>query len=197
MSENARETTIAEALDTAGLDEIFSCHDKVGQEDLTLEEASARLNLSERTIQRRLKRGQIKGYKIPGPRGPEWRICSESWQDTPQEPIPSSDDTTVVEFLSTVDTTPPHDSILIDKSGEVRQPEPSPAPKDNEDYKTQLIQELQAKLEGASYRIGYLEAQSEIFQKEIKLLTDSQHKVGWWSRFCSWFTSSGGATNGS
>ena len=46
---------------------------------------------------------------------------------------------------------------------------------------------LAAKLEAASHRNGYLEAQTESYQEQIKLLTDSQHKSGWWTRFCSWF----------
>jgi Helix-turn-helix domain len=57
-----------------------------------------------------------------------------------------------------------------------------------------LIRELQDKLENkdhhlqaANYRIGYLESQLENQREQIKLLTDSQHKGGWWARFSSWF----------
>lgn len=46
---------------------------------------------------------------------------------------------------------------------------------------------LSAKLEAASHRNGYLEAQLVGKEEQIKLLTDSQHKTGWWSRFCFWF----------
>lgn len=49
-----------------------------------------------------------------------------------------------------------------------------------------LVRDLQAKLEAASYRIGYLEAQLETERQQIKLLTDSQHKSGWWTRFKKW-----------
>ena len=56
------------------------------------------------------------------------------------------------------------------------------------------IRELEAKLEGATFRNGYLAAENEglksvigIKDSHIKLLTDSQHKRGWWSRFSSWF----------
>ena len=49
------------------------------------------------------------------------------------------------------------------------------------------IDGIMLKLEAATYRIGYLEAQLESERKQVKLLTDSQHKPGWWTRFCTWF----------
>lgn len=52
----------------------------------------------------------------------------------------------------------------------------------------QLLREKDAKLEALTMRTGYLEAQLELSKETIKLLTDSQHKSGWWTRFCSWFT---------
>ncbi len=49
------------------------------------------------------------------------------------------------------------------------------------------VGELLRKLEGATYRIGYLEAQLEAERQQVKLLTDSLHKPSWWSKFKSWF----------
>lgn len=46
---------------------------------------------------------------------------------------------------------------------------------------------LNEKLEAANHRNGYLEAQVDQQIEHIKLLTDSQHKPGWWSTFRSWF----------
>lgn len=51
----------------------------------------------------------------------------------------------------------------------------------------QLLKEKDAKLEALTMRAGYLEAQLESHQAQIKLLTDSQHKVGWWQKTWSWF----------
>ncbi len=48
------------------------------------------------------------------------------------------------------------------------------------------VADLLRKLEGATYRIGYLEAQLEAERQQVKLLTDSQHKPGWWARFKKW-----------
>lgn len=47
---------------------------------------------------------------------------------------------------------------------------------------------LNERLEAANHRNGYLEAQVDQQVEQLKLLTDSQHKGGWWSRFFSWFT---------
>lgn len=47
------------------------------------------------------------------------------------------------------------------------------------------------KLDAASYRNGYLEAQLAEKETHIKLLTDGQHKPGWWSQFCAWFMGNG------
>jgi hypothetical protein len=46
---------------------------------------------------------------------------------------------------------------------------------------------LNEKLEAANHRNGYLEAQVDQQVEQIKLLTDSQHNKGWFSRFSSWF----------
>lgn len=50
-----------------------------------------------------------------------------------------------------------------------------------------LLNDRDHKLEAASYRIGYLESQLEERDRAIKLLTDSQHQLSWWTKFKSWF----------
>jgi hypothetical protein len=47
--------------------------------------------------------------------------------------------------------------------------------------------EMSQKLEAANYRVGWLESQLQERDKEIKLLTDSQHKPSRWARFKKWF----------
>lgn len=59
-----------------------------------------------------------------------------------------------------------------------------------EAYHLKIIEQLSSKLEGANYRIGWLESQLQEREQdveELKLLTDSQHKPGRWQRFRSWF----------
>jgi hypothetical protein len=50
---------------------------------------------------------------------------------------------------------------------------------------TALI-EMSKKLEAANYRIGWLESQLQERETEVKLLSDSQHNLGWWARFTKW-----------
>jgi len=204
MPQEAQELSIEVRPDTTGLDDFFACHDKAEQEDLTLEEAAKRLNLSERTVQRRLKNGQIKGYKIPGPRGPEWRIQIESCDDTTGQPFTASDDTTfstddttIVETVSTEDTTRDNKATTTNAFTQFA-----------EFYHDQ-IETLQEKLEAATYRNGYLEAQLSTAESQLKLLPDlsakatkvetmeqqiarleaelADHRKGFWARFGAWF----------
>jgi hypothetical protein len=63
---------------------------------------------------------------------------------------------------------------------------PCEKPETNNSSKVDIA-ELLRKLEAATYRIGYLESKLEDRDEKIKLLTDSQHKGGWWAKFSSWF----------
>ena len=204
MPQEAHKLSVEVTADTTGLDDFFSCHDKAEQEDLTLEDAAKRLNLSERTVQRRLKNGQLKGYKIAGPRGPEWRIKVESCEDTTVQAFAASDDTTfstddttIVETVSTEDTTRDSKATTANVFTQFA-----------EFYHVQ-IETLQEKLEAATYRNGYLEAQLSSAESQLKLLPDLSAKAtkvetmeqqiarleaeladqrkGFWARFRAWF----------
>lgn len=205
MPQEAQKLSVEVTADTTGLDDFFSCHDKAEQEDLTLEDAAKRLNLSERTVQRRLKNGQLKGYKIAGPRGPEWRIQVESCEDTTglafatsDDTTFSTDDTTIIETVSTEDMTRDSKATTANAFTHFA-----------EFYHVQ-IETLQEKLEAATYRNGYLEAQLSSAESQLKLLPDlsakatktetleeqveklraelAQAQSSIWSKFCRWFT---------
>lgn len=49
------------------------------------------------------------------------------------------------------------------------------------------IDEQTRRLEAASYRIGYLEAQLGARDEQVKLLTTSVSSSGWWHSVCQWF----------
>jgi hypothetical protein len=53
----------------------------------------------------------------------------------------------------------------------------------------ELIERQSKQLQDASCRIGWLESQLQEREKELKLLTDSQYKPGWWPRLKSWLKS--------
>ena len=207
MPKEAHDIRISDPADMTGLDDFFPSHDKTGQEGLTLEEAAKRLNLSERTIQRRLKRGQLTGYKVNGDRGPEWRIILKASLDTTPISVSTSEDTTIdtavtadVEQVSTEDMTT--DATL---------PNPAVFQQIANFYQDQ-IELLQEKLEAATYRNGYLEAQLSSAKTQLQLLPDfesraikaesleqqvqrleielAESKQSFWSKFGAWFIGS-------
>lgn len=207
MPEEAQEIRISDPVDMTGLEDFFPSHDKAGQEDLTLEEAAKRLNLSERTIQRRLKRGQLTGYKVNGDRGPEWRIILATSLDMTPTAVPTSDDTTVntevmtdAEPVSSEDMTPgatvPNVQLFQHFAS----------------FYQDQIENLQEKLEAATYRNGYLEAELSSAKTQLQLLPDFESKAmkaetleqqvqrleaellvskqSFWSKFGAWFLGS-------
>ena len=200
MPEEAHEIRISDPADMTGLEDFFPSHDKAGHGDLTLEEAAKRLNLSERTVQRRLKRGQLTGYKVNGDRGPEWRIILEASLDTTLTAVPTSDDTTVMtdaETVSSEDMTTGVTSANMATFDHLAT------------FYQDQIEHLQEKLEAATYRNGYLVAQLASVESQVKLLPDlsakaiqaevleqkvlaleaelSSHKKSMFAKFSSWF----------
>ena len=209
MPEEAHKLSPSDSADTTGLEDFFSCHDKTAQEDLTLEAAAKRLNLSERTVQRKLKHGQLRGYKVSGPRGPEWRIKLQSSDDTTSALAPPSDDTTISsDDMTDVEALSSEDMTADNKSGGTR------AYIQFTDFYKDQIEMLQEKLEAATYRNGYLEAKLSSAEDQLKLLPDLSAKAvktetleqqiarleadlatarqSWWIRFGRWFV---GKTN--
>lgn len=207
MPEEAHEIRISDPADMTGLEDFFPSHDKAGQEDLTLEEAAKRLNLSERTIQRRLKRGQLTGYKVNGDRGPEWRIKLQSGDDMTLHAVPPSEDTTIESEVM-----PDIETVSSDDRTADRQALTHSAIAQFTGFYQDQIENLQEKLEAATYRNGYLEAQLASAQEQLKLLPDlsvkatktesleeavarletelATAKQSWLKRFGSWFLGS-------
>ncbi len=58
---------------------------------MTPAEAAARLGISERTVQRRLKQGTLKGYKVKSGRGEVWRVMPDAVAPTPDAMTPQDD----------------------------------------------------------------------------------------------------------
>ncbi len=174
---------------------------------LTLKEAVEFYKISEKTIRLHIKDGKIPARKEDGPRGLEWRIYPKGLPKDIPTSEPSSLEPEFVEVGSDVSET----ITTLEECSTTLEPEryqtgttPEPAwytdakitgasqaqvqPSFAPELKSLLdvITKQAEKLEAASMRIGYLEARTENYEKEIKLLTDSQHKRGWWARFGSW-----------
>lgn len=137
--------------------------------------AAEHFNVSVRTIRRRLKEGVLKGLKINGPNGPEWRIDPVIRTDGSPDKLDSADrtDAGVDTDPVTATTTESTDSIS-ELFAYIRE-------------KDCLLAKKEQALQSASATIGYLQAQLEAKDQEIKLLTDSQRNTGWWTRFSKWF----------
>lgn len=171
-------------------------------ENLSLKEAMDFYKISAKTIRLRIREGKIPAKKEEGPRGPEWRIYPNGLPTDEPEILPATveecfledaddcdqggnkveNDSTTVEPEWHHGGTTVNDNIPSDMTRMVM---PSFAP----ELKTlmDVITRQAEKLEAASMRIGYLEARTENYESQIKLLTDSQHKRGWWARFGAWF----------
>jgi hypothetical protein len=162
-----------EHLTVEGLEEIFVESETVAQplresnatlsRGLSFKEACEYYGLKATALRVRIKSGEIPAEKIQGMNGPEWRIYPAQ---------PSRDPFAQI--------TEPHREVI----------EPNKL--------LEIVQDLQSKLEAANqqlqaanFRNGYLEAQVESQQGQIKLLVDSQRNRGsWWSGFVSWLRGS-------
>jgi len=180
MSEPAQNFDVSPTPTTEGMEDIFEVseqdapqgangvrlvanHDELVAPWLSVEQAAERLGLSARAVQKRLKKGTLSGRKEKTLNGERWIIDANE--------LDASQGANIVRLDA-------NNHELIPNSNE---PDASSAV-----VSDKLVRELQAKLEGASYRIGYLEAQLEAERRQVKLLTDSQHKAGWWARFKKW-----------
>lgn len=175
---------------------------------LSLKEAVEFYKISEKTIRLHIKDGKIPARKEEGPRGLEWRIYP---QGVPKD-IPADETTSLEPEFVQVGSDVTETATTVEEVGTTMEPgryqsgsspeqtwyteaqvtngsqgsaQPSFAP----ELKSLLdvITKQAEKLEAASMRIGYLEARTENYETQIKLLTDSQHKRGWWARFGAWF----------
>jgi len=152
---------------------------------ISVDEAARILGISSNAICKRLRKGSLVGKKIQGKFKEEWlvegaglievlNVDVSTVQDSPSET--NSGEGSVQDQTT-------HES----RSGQER-PDASLA------RLLDLVEKQAAKLEAASGQIGYLQAQLESQTKliemkdtQLKLLTDSQHRHGWWARFASWF----------
>lgn len=141
--------------------------------EVPVTQAAKMLGISERTVWRKIDRGELKSK-------------TKNKKRLVRVPVFEPGASVSSEGHTTITDTPPNANAVVDLSV--------------------LLRELQ----GANYRIGYLEAENQKYQDQVKLLPDLQAqairaqeqgsklaqlqgelssiKATWWYRFWSWFT---------
>lgn len=171
----------------------------------TTEEAAKHLGVSQRTVFKRLKEGIIKGIRVQGKYRVEWRIEPVETSIPGIEVALEDDDEIRSSYGTDQEGAPEHTQNLREQpSG------PSLRLQELESLLS-VIREKDQLLQAATYRNGYLEAELAHRDREIKLLTDSQHKRetdlqtrdqelkqlmeshnrSGWQRFWGWLSGSG------
>jgi flagellar motility protein MotE (MotC chaperone) len=150
----------------------------LAQEIVSTEEAAKRLGISSRAVIKRLQAGSLQGFRDTTKTRSEWRIY---WKEPVPEPAVKNKGT---------QTEP-------ERTGSAERTEAKePSGTGSDSYLIELNKKLLEQVQALTYRNGYLQSQlaereQDIAEQDekIKLLTDSEHKGGWWSKFSSWFMS--------
>ncbi len=164
------------------LDHTLEAVAEAAKDGVSLEEASKALGLHTDTIKKRLRKGTIEGFKVAEKYGERWLVSRSALPDHTPKAVTSP--TPVVAHHSPAAVANPiqvQPEQLLESGAD-------PKPDYVADSKLVSIIENQAhQLKAAGDVIMYLRSQIEEKDNQLKLLTDSQHKRGLWSRFYSWF----------
>ena len=144
---------------------------------LTVEEAAKRLEISANAVIKRLGKGKLVGRKVPGQFGEKWMVDPGC---LPQE--------VHVQIAEEETREEPGDSTGTDTQRQ-EQPRHDAITQKSFDVLSDVIRHQTEQIKLQNEMIKHLSGQVQEKDSQIKLLTDSQHKAGWWARFCSWFTS--------
>jgi hypothetical protein len=199
MSDTARDYQTASAATTDGIDDLFdeglAGNQKAKPQDsaaptyndlgsanglglwFSIDDAARRLGISKNAVQKRLKRGKLTGKKTSGPFGDIWLVD-----------LSSENQILEIEFENQ------------EGSAEAKEAKPEGLASEHQDFegsakglasRTEIDfvwqMELLNRVERLSLENGQLKALLQEREKEVRLLTDSQQKNGWWARFSSWF----------
>ena len=195
MSDTARDIELLDNASPEGLDDLFEIEASPdatqvlpgeGLPSATLfcsvEEAAQRLNVSPRTVVKKLRKGSLAGFKSQGKYGEKWVVSLEG--------LPSATLEVEEVSLGATQVLPgevlPSATLSTDIDSAVQEPEIIGL--------LPLFEKQSKELQAAYWRNGRLEtlveeleARLSLQQEQIKLLTDSQHKPGWWQRVKEFF----------
>lgn len=153
---------------------------------MSLKAASIHYKMAPSTLRLKIKRGEISAQKVHGDNGPEWRV-----------------------FPTQLDSDYP-DTHPARQGAETLQAGYQGSQELELNRLLNLIEKQSTKLEAAAGQVGYLKAQLDTYQEQMKLLPDLQAqaskalmqesrlaelenelstiKAHWWYHFWSWFT---------
>lgn len=181
MTEAARDLNVLPAPTTEGLEDFFDVEVAEDQavagtpvaegQTATIAEAAEILGITRRSALRLVQEGKLAGAKDG--QG-QWLVKTASIQTRLQAKNLTSSQTEPV-------------------AAEVAEGPGQGWPGGQYEAQQEILKELLAKIEVLTYRNGYLESQlrereNDLSERDqqIKLLTDSQHKPGWWAQFKKW-----------
>lgn len=185
MTEAARDLNVLPATTTEGLEDFFDVELAEGQavagppvadgqpegQTVTIAETAEILGITRRSALRLVQEGKLAGAKDG--QG-QWLVKTDSIQTRLQAKSLTSSQAEPV----AVEVDEGHGQGWTGGQDQGQQ---------------EILKELLAKLEVLTYRNGYLESQlrereNDLSERDqqIRLLTDSQHKPGWWARFKKW-----------
>jgi hypothetical protein len=146
---------------------------------LTVEEAAKRLEISQNAIIKRLGKGKLPGRKVAGQYGEKWMVDPSG--------LPQEIHVQIAEEQPAETKEEPGTS-----KGTASQGQEQPAGHDSIAQKSfdilaDVIRQQTEQIKLQNELIKNLSTQVQNKDSEIKLLTDSHHKPGWWANFCSWF----------
>lgn len=143
---------------------------------MTPAEAAAHLGISERTVQRRLKQGSLKGYKVDTGRGEVWRVMLDGMADTApvQHDVMAA---TTSKGDATTSGLAEFAHAVIDELREEYRDDLERLRRENQQLAGQLGF-TQAKLQEAERTIALLMAPKDEPEPE----TTAEPKVSWWKR---------------
>ena len=185
MTEAARDLNVLPATTTEGLEDFFDVAVAEGQDvarppmadgqpggqTVTIVEAAEILGITRRSALRLVQEGKLDGAKDG--QG-QWLVKTASIQ---------------TRLHAKTLTTSQIEPVAV----ELAEGHGQGWPGGQDQGHQEILKELLAKLEVLTYRNGYLESQlrereNDLSERDqqIKLLTDSQHKPGWWAQFKKW-----------
>jgi excisionase family DNA binding protein len=136
---------------------------------ISVQDAAAHLGVSERTIRRRIKAGQLAATQVPTSQGYEWRIHLNSTNevDTPAVQVDSN-------------------AVQVDGTPDQAKQEPTSTSESALVRALDLVEKLQHENLELAGRVGFYQAKLQDAQEQIRLLSapkeQERPKGPWWKR---------------